>query len=303
MFRTDDGCPRAFRAHCPHRGCDFTLGQVVADELICAYHGWHFDASGRCTYIPASGPGTVIPAKFRATTYAATDSASWLWVYAHPQDERQTKETGYVPPQGGCLAPEALADGWVAIPFQTRWKANWIRVVESVLDVSHLPFVHPDTTGECVDARVAQLAIERQPDGIVIRPRAFAPAHPLEPKPYATSDAGETEIQLWFPNQWLIRTPMGDDNWICTFLTFTPLDDEHTDIFGLALRSFQPDNVFLDEFHIQHTLFVMEQDQRIVESIRPYVPPMNLQQELHVPSDTPTARHRAMIARTLHSQL
>jgi len=147
------------------------------------------------------------------------------------------------------------------------------------------------------------LSHKLQPDGIVIRPRAFAPAHPLEPNPYATSDAGETEIQLWFPNQWLIRTPMGDDTWMCTFLTFTPVDDEHTDIFGLALRSFQPDNVFLDEFHIQHTLFVMEQDQRIVESIRPYVPPMNLQQELHVPSDTPTARHRAMIARTLHSQL
>ena len=35
-----------------HAGCVLTEGRVEEGTLHCSYHGWRFDAGGRCTHIP-----------------------------------------------------------------------------------------------------------------------------------------------------------------------------------------------------------------------------------------------------------
>nr|WP_281178204.1 hypothetical protein [Alicyclobacillus shizuokensis] len=187
------------------------------------------------------------------------------------------------------------------MPFRCTWRAHFSRVVESVLDVSHLPFVHPETTGRNVPPVVEGPSFGVENGDIWIHPTPFAPVHPMEPLPYPQDTAGAgagrgTEIELLFPNQWIIRTPMEDGLFMCTFLTFTPTDDEHTDIFGLAMRNFDFTAPLLDAFHLEHTRFVMEQDEVVVESQRPRVAPQP-QAEAHVASDAPTLRYRKLLQR------
>ena len=39
-------------ARCPHRGADLFFGRNEEGGLRCVYHGWKFDAAGRCVDIP-----------------------------------------------------------------------------------------------------------------------------------------------------------------------------------------------------------------------------------------------------------
>jgi phenylpropionate dioxygenase-like ring-hydroxylating dioxygenase large terminal subunit len=43
----------AFPARCPHRLVPLAAGAVVDGRLQCTYHGWRFDAEGRCVDIPS----------------------------------------------------------------------------------------------------------------------------------------------------------------------------------------------------------------------------------------------------------
>jgi phenylpropionate dioxygenase-like ring-hydroxylating dioxygenase large terminal subunit len=63
IFRTRSGALRAMEAYCPHMnnyipsglGPDQDLACLLRDEeLVCPFHGWHFDGLGYCTRIPES---------------------------------------------------------------------------------------------------------------------------------------------------------------------------------------------------------------------------------------------------------
>ncbi|QSO54867.1 aromatic ring-hydroxylating dioxygenase subunit alpha [Alicyclobacillus curvatus] len=295
LFRDSFGVPHAFLSQCPHRGCDLSIGTVVGNHLVCPYHGWRFDERGRCVHVPANRSGMKIPDAARLQVYPVCDRVGLTWVYASPIGNNDT-----LPDLS--LFPELGQRDWQYVPFQTSWNANICRVVESVLDVSHLPFVHPETTGEDVCPVVHGPDYFFSTRGIIIHPTPFAPSHPLEPIPAPEGVADRTEIELIFPNHWTIRTPMGDDKWMCTFLTFSPIRPDATKIFGIAMRNFDTDSVFLDDFHVEHTKFVMEQDRAIVERLRPVVPPP-LKHESHVPSDAPAIRFRAMLFDALKREI
>lgn len=52
IYRGEDGKPHLVAFRCVHRGTQLSLGWVEGDTLRCRYHGWRFDASGRCVEQP-----------------------------------------------------------------------------------------------------------------------------------------------------------------------------------------------------------------------------------------------------------
>ena len=52
---------------CPHRGVALSAGKVLHDNVQCPFHGFEFDASGRCTVIPANGKNARAPKAFQAS--------------------------------------------------------------------------------------------------------------------------------------------------------------------------------------------------------------------------------------------
>lgn len=292
VYRDRSQIVHAFGAFCPHRGCDLSLGSVENEEIVCAFHGWRFNGDGRCVHIPANRSQTTVPGNARLTPYAVCEKAGFVWIYTELNDGISTAPEL-------VLFPELDQHDWTYTVLQTVWNAHFTRTVESVLDVSHLPFVHPEATGSDVSPVVAGPDYAVVGPHILIYPTPFAPTHPMEPVPAATEGNLRTEIELIFPNHWIIRTPVGDGHTICTYLTFTPRDEQTTDIFGVIMRNFNLESEFLDNFHMEHTMLVMEQDQAVIESLRPRMAPFELRQEAHVASDGPTIRYRVMLREAL----
>jgi 5,5'-dehydrodivanillate O-demethylase oxygenase subunit len=46
------GAAHVVSYRCPHRATQLSTGWVEGDEIRCLYHGWKFDANGRCTERP-----------------------------------------------------------------------------------------------------------------------------------------------------------------------------------------------------------------------------------------------------------
>jgi phenylpropionate dioxygenase-like ring-hydroxylating dioxygenase large terminal subunit len=61
----------AFTDACPHRLVPLSAGTVVEGRLRCAYHGWEFDADGRCAVLPSLGRAANLPPRARLQPVAA----------------------------------------------------------------------------------------------------------------------------------------------------------------------------------------------------------------------------------------
>ena len=56
IWKDASNCWQAFLDVCPHRLIPLSEGRITdSKELQCAYHGWCFEASGKCTAIPQGG--------------------------------------------------------------------------------------------------------------------------------------------------------------------------------------------------------------------------------------------------------
>jgi vanillate O-demethylase monooxygenase subunit len=54
IVKTTQGGYKAYYNYCPHRGTPLSDSQIVNDQIICPYHGWHFSIEdGDCKKIPA----------------------------------------------------------------------------------------------------------------------------------------------------------------------------------------------------------------------------------------------------------
>ena len=52
FFRTESGKIGVLEDRCSHRQAPLSRGEVIGESIQCAYHGFTFSCSGRCTRIP-----------------------------------------------------------------------------------------------------------------------------------------------------------------------------------------------------------------------------------------------------------
>lgn len=79
LWRDPAGQVRAWQDRGPHRGMRLSLGFLRAGKLACPYHGWRFDAVGRCAHIPAH-PEVSPPPSVAVESYRARESHAMVWV-------------------------------------------------------------------------------------------------------------------------------------------------------------------------------------------------------------------------------
>jgi phenylpropionate dioxygenase-like ring-hydroxylating dioxygenase large terminal subunit len=71
----------AFPSRCPHRLVPLTAATVTDGRLRCGYHGWQFDADGRCVEIPSLGAGgTPPPRADLPVPWAVEEHHGWVWL-------------------------------------------------------------------------------------------------------------------------------------------------------------------------------------------------------------------------------
>jgi phenylpropionate dioxygenase-like ring-hydroxylating dioxygenase large terminal subunit len=71
----------ALSARCPHRLVPLTTATVVDGRLQCPFHGWQFNAEGRCVDIPSLGAdGTPPPRADLSAPWAVEERDGWVWL-------------------------------------------------------------------------------------------------------------------------------------------------------------------------------------------------------------------------------
>ena len=132
----------AFEDQCPHRLAPLSAGRVStaadgAARLTCAYHGWRYDADGRCDLIPSLGRAGNISGRARLRpAYGVAEAYGLVWLA--PSEP---------------LAPLPAFPEWDS-PGMTRARSRTVRtrasagqLVDNFLDAAHFPFVHAASFG------------------------------------------------------------------------------------------------------------------------------------------------------------
>ena len=81
FWRDQAGVVSAAVDRCPHRGVALSVGKVLDGQLQCPFHGFEFDASGKCTLIPANGRNGVIPNALQLNTYPTYEAHGLIWLW------------------------------------------------------------------------------------------------------------------------------------------------------------------------------------------------------------------------------
>ncbi|KEK23275.1 aromatic ring-hydroxylating oxygenase subunit alpha [Bacillus gaemokensis] len=265
LFRNENDEIQVVNAYCPHRGADLSLGTIRKGRLTCAYHGWEYDGKGVCVYIP-SQPSKPIPKFAHTRPYPVIEKAGLVWVY--PEDQMSDEEPPVLE-----LFEEVEDINFVFSPYEASWNAHFTRVVESVLDVVHLSFVHKNTIGKHSNPELEELKIEGDLDAFSLK-------------------NGEAYLCYKFPQQWLLKPAEEKKKRFINFVTFTPVDEEETIVFGLAGRNFARKIPFLHNIFSRYSLKVLQEDQIVVESQHPRPIPEALKMEAHVYADAAQIKFR-----------
>src|SRR5260370_19672895 len=78
VYRGATGKPVVQSAWCPHLGADLSIGELVNNQIRCAYHHWRFDEAGVCAHIPTGGR---IPPGARIFTYPTAEASGLVLAF------------------------------------------------------------------------------------------------------------------------------------------------------------------------------------------------------------------------------
>lgn len=281
---------------CPHRGAKLSLGQVVNDQLTCAYHGWRFQNSGQCSQIPALPEFTPSP-KHCVKTYPVEEKYGLVWVQLKSDfsttANSEILKTSHLLPQF-LAASDSHLRSVVCGPYTVQSSAP--RLVENFLDMAHFSFVHEGYLGDAQLPQVANYTVERSATSI--KATACKAWQPQSNAHSTQSALIEYEYYLDHPYS-AVLTKIPPDGasaknnyresialWICPV---TPTECKVW--FTLAVADFETEDAIFQQF--QDTIFL--QDQPILESQRPALLPVYQDTELHCAADKTSAMYRRLL--------
>ena len=129
-FRDTQGRVGLLDEFCPHRRASLFLGRNEECGLRCVYHGWKFDADGRC--VDMMNEAESFAHKIHTTSYPTVEVGGIVWAYMGPAD----------------LRPALPLFAWTQAPETHRHvskviqESNWLQGLEGGIDTSHAPILH-----------------------------------------------------------------------------------------------------------------------------------------------------------------
>lgn len=274
------GAYHAWRDLCAHRGTRLSLGKIVDDGLLmCPYHGWTYDQEGRCVRIPAH-PDQTPPAKAQVKRYQVREGYGLLWVCLG--------EPAHDPPP----FPEHDLPGYVtAVCDPARHvAANGPRLIENFLDAAHFPYVHEGVLGDPSHPEIADYHARIGPEGVV-----SDPIQVYQPAPYG-SQPGMVEYtyHAYRPLTAHFSKRTGEKVF-GLMLAITPHDERDSTGWFIVADAEPAGSAALKASYSPRILRIFEEDRVVVESQRPELLPLDLQEELHLRSDRVAIAYRSWL--------
>lgn len=152
FFRRDDGRPVALEDRCCHRQAPLSRGKLVGNIVECGYHGLQFDTSGACIKIPSQDR---IPPSAKVKAFPVIEKNHWVWIWL---GDPAKADPALIEDFHWMDDPE-----WRFGGSSLHVEANYLLLVENLLDTTHLPFLHPESLGTDEFAR-SEFEVTREGD-------------------------------------------------------------------------------------------------------------------------------------------
>jgi phenylpropionate dioxygenase-like ring-hydroxylating dioxygenase large terminal subunit len=269
------------RDTCPHRGAALHIGKICGDNIVCPFHGFQYDSTGRCRLVPCNGRSVTPPKILHLPGYPTREEHGWIWIFWGESNENLPPI-----PYFQNLDP---AFSYATYPY--RWKTHYSRAIENQLDAMHLPFVHYNTIGRgnrtIVDGPLARLEGDTLRLWVFNRPEDGTPARRSDEIPEPDYDP---LLYFRFPNVW--ENNIAPDFKIV--VAFAPVDDENTILYLRVYQRFLRIPMIRDLINaisLAGSVYIAWQDKVVVETQQPKRSDLRIG-ESPVPGDGPIILYR-----------
>ena len=259
---------------CIHRGSRLSLGSIKKGILKCAYHGWEYNQDAQCVKIP-SQPDIKIPKKACVKSYKVIEKMNMVWINLSKEENdfvniKEFNESNFNHVASGPYIMNASAP----------------RAIENFLDVAHFPFVHENHLGVKDKPMIDDYDVVSSNKGI-----HASNVKVFQPNPDGTNKSGEVIYDYHVHSPFVAslgKDVSKNERFVLVFYV-TPISETESMIYTLTLMNF---GKLDDKIVRDYQDFITAQDVPIVESQRPELLPMDLQEELSIRSDKISIAYR-----------
>jgi phenylpropionate dioxygenase-like ring-hydroxylating dioxygenase large terminal subunit len=287
-FRDGDGAAHVLSDTCVHRGGSLGKGWVKDGCVICPYHGWRYDGSGKCTTVPSIGYDGKPPPRAKVDSYPVQEKYGLLFAFLGdlPEQERPT------------LMPidEYDDDAWrsseaMVLPVNYYYE----RSIENGLDPAHNEFVHPTHgyAGENPDYKVPDMTVEELEFGCYMGGEMDSSEYKEPTMQQVRDGAGRTHAGTGThgPNSMYTWIEFTADKAFHQYMWEAPVDENRTRIFFVNLRNMMLDPE-MDERVKERNLVIAHQDIDVLGELDPIRTPASNTKEILMPADKAVLRYR-----------
>ncbi len=296
LFLDAQGNPAALQDRCCHRTARLSRGWVVDGQVVCGYHGWVYDRSGRCVSIPQA-PDRAIPASACTRAFHCVARYGYAWV-ALEEPLRPI--------------PDFVEDVDLAyrriFQFYETWKTSPLRLMENSFDNAHFSYVHRANFGQFGQPRPSKYEIRATDWGFEAETIVPINNPPISHRITGTTEP-ETERHLF--NRWYLpfirrfgcEYPSGRHHII--YNCATPIDDGSMQLVQWLYRNDREEDCSTEEL-IAWDAGIVREDREILETTDPDAAiDTSRRVEVHMESDKPglMMRHQLMALLTEHGEV
>ena len=288
LYRTVDGVAAA-KDICVHRGAALSLGWLDDQKknIVCPFHGLHYDVNGRCTKIPSLAEDQQrIPSRLCTMAYQVQERYGLIWVC-------MKKEA--VAPLPDWSHMETRGEGWTTVHMpQGVWHASAARHVENFMDVAHFSWVHVRTFGNRKHPHIPNYEVKRKDNALAISlpyPEVTGIRLNGNEDEISRNVVYDKEVSYPFSCDLLcrFRREDGEEDLTEIFDVASPVSTKETAIFQIIqtnVRNARPEDM------MKYQMLVNSEDIPLVESQKPEQIPLNMAAEIHIPADKLSIQYR-----------
>ena len=273
LYRTSGGQCAALEDACPHRKLPLSMGRLVADAVVCGYHGLTFDAAGTCVAAPTSA---AIPPKACVRSYPTAERYGLVWIWMG-DPARADPATIIDIPQWG--SPDWGYNRGPVMPLD----CHYLYVTDNLLDPTHVTWVHPGSFGVASCAAVP-IETTSQPGGVT----AARWLMDVEPAPFYAKHLKFTgradrlqHYEVRYPANAVIKAvfvpagtggkgqPLHPDAFLMDSFNFiTPVNARQSRYFWFQLRNFAADDVAVSREFTEDVKHAFEEDRVVLNAVQ-----------------------------------
>ena len=287
-WRDSRGTAHVMADTCVHRGGSLSKGWVKDDCIVCPYHGWRFEAGGKCRTIPSLGADGKIPARAKIDSYPVQEKYGIVFAFLGDLPEAERPPIYEIPEWG--------QDGWRATPIDIlEIGAYFERSMENGLDPAHNEFVHPSQGSPGLEPDYLKHGLNLQDaewgtrffvafDEKTHQESEFTGLRASKKGVRAGSgNHGPNHLQTWIN--------FSATNAFHQYFFEAPVDESHTRIFFINTRNCMMDPN-MDARARDANLKVANEDIAVLTNLNPVRTPESNIKEILLPTDQAVVKYR-----------